>query len=95
MSECNWLDGENVAPKNSAEAKALIGKDVIYLKKGDVDSWRGRAFPKDGKIVSVVGKNIAIDQPDNFVIHTSDLLEMVIVSNGIFPEQPERLDWEE
>lgn len=75
---CYYLEGENIKPTTVKEARALIGKYVRYLRREDIDrSGRGYFFPKSGKIVDAVGKNIAIDSSDNFCIYLSDLREMV------------------
>lgn len=79
MAKCYYLEGENIAPRTTAEAKKLIGKPVTYLQKADIDrSGRGLYFPRYGKIAGVVSKNIAIDTPGNYVIRLSDLVEMVL-----------------
>jgi hypothetical protein len=41
------LEGQNIKPRTAKEAKALIGKEVIYLQTGDIDrSGRGYFFPR-------------------------------------------------
>lgn len=77
-----YLDGENISPRSPAEAKALIGKTVKYLQIQDIDkSGRGYFFPQQGKIVAVHGREIAIDDPNNFQIHLSHLQEMVEIES--------------
>lgn len=76
--ECRLLSGKNIAPSTSAEAKALIGKEVVWICERDIDkSGRGYFFPKRGKIVAVLRREIAIDDPSNFVIDLASLVEMV------------------
>lgn len=79
MSKCYYLEGENIRPKLSSEAKALIGKKITWLSEQDIDkSGRGYFFPKYGTIVDVKGKNIAIDTPENWILYIGDIREMVI-----------------
>ena len=62
MAENKYLKGENIAPRNVADARRLIGKRVRYLKKGDIDrSGRGYFFPKTGIVTAVHGRNIEFD----------------------------------
>lgn len=59
MAENKCLKGQNLVPRNVAEAKALIGKNVIYLRECDIDkSGRGYFFPKQGVVTGVHGRNI-------------------------------------
>ena len=77
------LTGTNCKPKTAKEARALIGKKVIYLMRSDIDSsGRGYFFPRHGTVVEVSGKNIAIDFKSNFVIHLSSLAEMVLADES-------------
>jgi hypothetical protein len=74
---CSYLTGTNIAPRTAKQARALIGRNVTYLQKADIDrSGRGFFFPRAGRIADVSGRNIAIDSPDNFVIYLPDLVEM-------------------
>lgn len=74
---CRYLEGENIAPHTTKQARLLIGKQVAYLQEGDIDrSGRGLFFPRYGTIAEVYGKNIAIDTPGNFTIYLPDLVEM-------------------
>lgn len=78
--DCNYLNGENLSLKTAKQARMYIGKEVEYLCKCDIDrSGRGYFFPKKGIIVDVSGRDIAIDTKHNFVIHLSDLVEMVVI----------------
>lgn len=71
------IGGTDIRPKNAKEARKLIGKIVEFLRREDIDrSGRGYYFPRRGKIVEVLGRNIAIDSPGNFIIHLNDLIEM-------------------
>lgn len=73
-----YLEGQNIKPRTAKEARALIGTEVIYLQSADIDkSGRGYYFPRRGVIAAVVGRNIAVDHPENFVIYMSNLVEMV------------------
>lgn len=53
MSTCVLLKGENIAPKNAKEARALIGKRVKFLR--DIDS-----FVRTGIIEEAYGREIRI-----------------------------------
>ena len=80
MSLCKYLSGENVAPRTAEQAKGLVGKRVEYLQERDIDkSGRGYFFPQTGVVVATLGKNIAIDDPANFCVHTSSLVEMRVL----------------
>lgn len=75
----NCLDGVNLAPLNAKKAKALIGKRITYLRRSDIDrSGRGYFFPQKGVVTAVEGKNIAIDDPNNFVCLYTELVEVVL-----------------
>ena len=75
MSECRILEGENIAPRNAQEARALIGKQVRYLRNVDLDrSGRGYFFPRIGTVESVVGRELVID--GDYVLRTR-IVEMV------------------
>jgi ribosomal protein L35AE/L33A len=71
------LSGENIKPHTTREARALIGKSVTYLRESDIDhSGRGHYFPQKGTVVAVHGRNLAINDPNNFVAF-SEIAEMV------------------
>ena len=73
-----YLQGENIKPRSTKEARALIGTKVIYLQKRDIDkSGRGYFFPQHGIIAGVNGRNIVIDDPYNYCVYLSDIVEMV------------------
>ena len=58
---CRLLDGENIRPANVKAARALIGKNVKYLRSCDIDrTGRGYIFPKTGTIEDVFGRNVCI-----------------------------------
>lgn len=41
------LEGEDIRPKNTKQAKALIGETVEFLREKDIDrSGRGYFFPR-------------------------------------------------
>ena len=76
--KCNYLDGENITPSTTKQARDLIGVNVTYLTKGDIDrSGRGYFFPREGVVAGVHGRNIAFDEPGNFLYILSDIVEMV------------------
>lgn len=66
MSQCSYLEGENVAPRTAAEARKLIGKRVEYLLTRDIDrSGRGYVSPSTkGTVTDVSGRNIEISDQD-------------------------------
>lgn len=73
--KCKYLEGENIAPGNIKEAKALIGKRVEYLEERDIDkSGRGYFFPKRGFITNSINRELVID--GNY-INRSSLREMI------------------
>jgi hypothetical protein len=76
---------EDVTPRTAAQARALIGTRVLYLRNADVDkSGRGYLFPQSGTVAEVRGREVAIDEPGNFVIHLGNLVIMVKAP----PKQP-------
>lgn len=79
MAASRYLGGkENIRPQTAAEARKLIGKRVIYLQKRDIDkSGRGYFFPQHGVVAAVAGREIAMNEPTNFVVRLGDLVEMV------------------
>ncbi|WP_336761373.1 hypothetical protein [Paenibacillus sp. USHLN196] len=75
------LQGANIAPKTSKDAKQLIGKNVQFLRNQDIDkSGRGYFFPRNGTIEDVVGKNLLLENGE--MIHFSELVEMVEASKS-------------
>lgn len=80
MAQCKYLEGENIKPGNTKDAKALIGKKVKYLCSRDIDkSGRGYIFPRVGVIANVHNKEIAIDDTENYQFFISDVVEMVLL----------------
>lgn len=72
------LEGSSVLPLTAKKARALIGKQVTYLRRCDIDrSGRGYFFPQSGEVFDQIGRNIAIGSPDNF-IYFSSIAEMVL-----------------
>jgi hypothetical protein len=72
------LEGTSVLPLTAQRARDLIGKEVQYLRKCDIDwSGRGYYFPRSGVVHAQIGRNIAIGTPDNF-IYFSSIAEMVL-----------------
>lgn len=81
--KCKYLEGKNIAPKTAAQARALIGKRVQWLQDRDIDkSGRGYYFPQSGTIAAVHGRNVAVGDPNNFVIYLSDLREMILLPDA-------------
>jgi hypothetical protein len=75
--KCKYLEGENIAPRSLAEAKALIGKFVEYLPERDIDrSGRGYFFPRRGTVDSAKGQEIIIN--DSYII-IRNIREMVLM----------------
>ena len=83
-NDCRYLQGENIKPTTTAQALALIGKRVQYLRNSDIyRSGRGYFFPRYGTIAAVRRKEIAIDEPLNFTVDMSSLVEMVLVEESV------------
>lgn len=56
------LEGDNRAPRNVGEARALTGCKVKYLQCRDIDrSGRGYFFPQYGTIDGAIRREIVID----------------------------------
>lgn len=71
-----YLTGNCVKPYTAAEAKALIGKRVQFLRRWDIDkSGRGYFFPKYGTVTGAHRTNIEIDGD---MVAMSDIVEMVL-----------------
>lgn len=80
---CVYLKGDNLAPLNAAKAKSLLGKKITFLRRSDIDrSGRGYFFPQSGVVSAVVGRNIAINDPNNFVCLYSEFVEVVLCGDG-------------
>ena len=77
QTKCRHMSGFNIAPRSAAEAKAMIGKSVMYLRSRDIEHSRGYLSPQFGVIAAVHGRNVAIDDPHNFVFTLTDIKEMV------------------
>lgn len=71
-----YLEGTHVKPKTNKDAKTLIGKRVSYLRRCDIETSRGMAFPRSGMIDDVLGKNLLIDGD---YLYFNDIVEMVIM----------------
>jgi len=70
------LKGDDITPRTSDDAKKLIGKSVMYLRKVDIDkSGRGYFFPKYNVVTDVVRRQIIFEDFDSAYI--SDIVEMV------------------
>ena len=77
MSECRLLTGENIAPRCAKDAKALIGRQVKYLRETDIDkSGRGYFFPRIGNISDSFGRYIEIN--GDFIL-MSNIREMAAI----------------
>jgi hypothetical protein len=79
MADCRILTGANVRPTTSVEAKALIGKNVKYLRDQDIDkSGRGYFFPQSGKVLGVFRRRLDIS---GTLVSMSDIKEMTEVGD--------------
>lgn len=80
MAESSYFPGQTVVtPKTVKQARALIGKKVTYLQYADIDkSERGYFFPRHGVVAGVHGRNIAMDEQNNYVIYMGNLVVMVL-----------------
>lgn len=62
MTACRYLEGENIAPRTIAAARALIGTKITFLPERDIDkSGRGYFWRRYGTVSGAVGRNIVID----------------------------------
>ena len=78
MRMCKLLDGENIVPGNRREALMLVGKRVKYLRRSDIDhSGRGYIFPREGRVQSVHGKNIQIDDDWEYLSSFVEMVELL------------------
>lgn len=60
-----YLDGSNARPNTTAEARALVGRRIEYLRECDIDhSGRGYYFPRVDTIMEVAGRNIRLEGGD-------------------------------
>ena len=69
------LEGINVTPETSQDAKKLIGKRVQYLRECDIERNKGMIFPRYCTIIDVKNNNIVTE---NDYIYIPDLVEMVL-----------------
>lgn len=70
------LTGISILPRKIDEAKELVGKSVIFLRKADIDySGRGHSFPRYGVIKSARYKYIEMDNGDIHMLNS--FVEMV------------------
>lgn len=75
-----YLDGDQAPFKTIADRKKLVGKNVRYLRKGDIDrSGRGYFFPKSGYVVGAKGNNIEFECYND--VSKSDIVEIVIIED--------------
>lgn len=74
-----YFEGEeDITPRTAAEARALIGVRVKYLRSRDIDkSGRGYYFPQEGVVAAVHRREMAINDPGNFCIDLGSLVVMV------------------
>lgn len=76
MAACRYLTGENIAPRRAAEARALVGKKVEYLRSRDIDrSGRGYFFPRIGEVTRTWGRVLEFDHSGDPLAYR-DLVEM-------------------
>lgn len=72
------LDGVDVKPKTTKDAKLLIGKRVQYLRNCDVDrTGRGLFFPRYNTIKNVSGRNLILEDEDS--LYFNDIIEMIVI----------------
>lgn len=79
MSACSYLEGENIVPRTAAEARALIGKRVQYLRTRDIDrSGRGYYYPRTGYVTAQWGRYLDFDEQQDYCAF-SKIVEMVLL----------------
>ena len=67
---------KSILPTTTAEAKELIGRRIVYLRRADVDhTGRGYFFPRFGKVVGARYKTIMMDNGDSYAINS--FVEMI------------------
>lgn len=60
-----YLDNGKYFPRTAKDIKSLLGKNIEYLLKIDVDrSGRGFFFPKETVIIETYGKNVKFENGD-------------------------------
>ena len=85
-----YLEGTHAPFKTAADRKKLIGYNIRYLRRCDIDrSGRGYFFPRFDHVVNASGVQIILESGNS--IDRGDLVELVVVSRY---EKP-KLDAEE
>lgn len=71
------LSSEGMVNINKANIKALVGHQVEYLTKLDIDhSGRGYFFPRKGFVFEVFNDNISMVDFGSFDLNIKDLVEI-------------------
>lgn len=71
------LKGDQVPFRSAADRKALIGRDIDYLRECDIDkSGRGLAFPRFGTVADASGRFLIMDNGE--ALAAGDLREVVL-----------------
>jgi hypothetical protein len=64
--------------RDRTQRDSLVGRRVCWLSRSDLDrSGRGYYFPRYGTIAAITRFEIAIDEPMNFCVQISSLVELV------------------
>ncbi|SFX49336.1 hypothetical protein SAMN04244548_01230 [Paracoccus pantotrophus] len=72
-----YLEGDLAPFKTIKDRRALVGKNIRYLRHCDIDrSGRGYLFPRTGKVVGVERRTLILDTT---YVETSDLVEVVVI----------------
>lgn len=72
----NRLKGQPILARSIQDMKNLIGKEVIYLRRADIDySGRGYFFPRIGKITDARYRTVTMNQYDYYQLDS--FVEMV------------------
>lgn len=83
-----YLEGTHAPFKTAADRKKLIGYNIRYLRRCDIDrSGRGYFFPRFDHVVNASGVQIILESGNS--IDRGDLVELVVVSRYEKPK-PER-----
>lgn len=80
-----YLEGVNIKPYNTKDARALVGKHVQYVRESDIDkSGRGYFFTNSGTIKEVSNRQMCID---GSWLCISEIREMVETSRHEDPKE--------
>lgn len=76
MKDCEYLDGENIKPHTTREARKLIGKKVSYLCQHHIDHNRGSScLPKVGIITDVLNRELVISGDYILISRIAEMVE--------------------